>query len=29
MPGNYGQTLTPQELDALVTFIDESVNGGK
>lgn len=29
MPGNYAQTLTPQELDALVTFIDESVNGGK
>jgi len=29
MPANYAQTLTPQELDALVTFIDESVNGGK
>lgn len=28
MPPNYGQTLTPAELDALVTYIDKSVHGG-
>ncbi len=28
MPPNYAQTLTPQELDALVTYIDKSVHGG-
>lgn len=27
MPSNYGQTLTPQQLDALVTYIDKSVHG--
>lgn len=27
MPPNYGQTLSPAELDALVEFIDSSVNG--
>ncbi len=29
MPPNYGQTLSPQELAALVTYIDKSVHGGK
>ncbi len=29
MPPNYGQSLTPAELDALVTYIDKSVHGGK
>jgi cytochrome c oxidase subunit II len=29
MPPNYAQTLTPQQLSALVTFIDQSVHGGK
>jgi len=29
MPPNYGQTLSPQELATLVTYIDKSVHGGK
>ncbi len=28
MPANYAQTLSKQELDALVTYIDKSVHGG-
>lgn len=27
MPPNYGQTLSPEELDALVAYIEKSVNG--
>jgi len=28
MPPNYGQTLKPAQVDALVTYIDKSVHGG-
>ncbi len=28
MPANYAQTLSKQELAALVTYIDKSVHGG-